>query len=109
MRGGLLAEIIGVAGVAVTIGPDAAWGPLIPYLFVYGIGVGLATAQLTGVVLAEVPPSESGAASGTQSTSRQLGAALGVAILIGYVLATFNFGMVQGFLAAVGDMHGGIG
>jgi hypothetical protein len=33
------------------------------------------------VVLAEVPPSESGAASGTQSTSRQLGAALGVAIL----------------------------
>ncbi|MBT9605138.1 MFS transporter [Microbacterium sp.] len=81
VRGGLLAEIIGVAGVAVTIGPDAAWGPLIPYLFVYGIGVGLATAQLTGVVLAEVPPSESGAASGTQSTSRQLGAALGVAIL----------------------------
>ncbi|MFG6278924.1 DHA2 family efflux MFS transporter permease subunit [Microbacterium sp. 5K110] len=81
VRGGLLAEIIGVAGVAVTIGPDAAWGPLIPFLFVYGIGVGLATAQLTGVVLAEVPPSESGAASGTQSTSRQLGAALGVAIL----------------------------
>ncbi|CAH0155633.1 Antiseptic resistance protein [Microbacterium sp. Bi128] len=81
VRGGLLAEIIGVAGVAVTIGPVAAWGPLIPFLFVYGIGVGLATAQLTGVVLAEVPPSESGAASGTQSTSRQLGAALGVAIL----------------------------
>jgi len=81
VRAGLLAEIIGVAGVAFTIGPDATWGPLIPFLFVYGVGVGLATAQLTGVVLAEVPPAESGAASGTQSTSRQLGAALGVAIL----------------------------
>ncbi len=27
-----------------------------PFLFVYGVGVGLATAQLTGVVLADVPP-----------------------------------------------------
>ncbi|MFZ8755949.1 MFS transporter [Microbacterium sp. HMH0099] len=81
VRGGLVAEIVGVAGVALLISPDAAWGPLVPALFVYGLGVGLATAQLTGVVLADVPASASGQASGTQSTSRQLGAALGVAIL----------------------------
>jgi EmrB/QacA subfamily drug resistance transporter len=81
VRTGILAEIIGVAAVGVVIAPDASWVPLVPALFVYGFGVGLATAQLTGVVLADVPATESGQASGTQSTARQLGAALGIAIL----------------------------
>ena len=52
-----------------------------PVLFVYGLGVGLATAQLTGVVLADVPIANSGQGSGTQSTSRQIGSAFGIAIL----------------------------
>lgn len=81
VRAGIVAEIIGVAAVGFVIAPDASWVPLVPALFVYGFGVGLATAQLTGVVLADVPASESGQASGTQSTARQLGAALGIAIL----------------------------
>ncbi|GAA5206312.1 DHA2 family efflux MFS transporter permease subunit [Microbacterium kyungheense] len=81
VRAGILAEIIGVAAVGFVIAPDASWVPLVPALFVYGFGVGLATAQLTGVVLADVPATESGQASGTQSTARQLGAALGIAIL----------------------------
>src|SRR5690606_39699384 len=50
-------------------------------LFVYGLGLGLASAQVTNVVLADVPVEESGRASGTQSTSRQVGSALGIAIL----------------------------
>ena len=87
VRAGLVAEIIGVTAIAFVISPDASWVPLIPALFVYGLGVGLATAQLTGVVLADVPVAEGGQASGTQSTSRQLGAALGIAIL-GTILFT---------------------
>ncbi len=81
VRAGLLFEIVGVLGVALVIAPDAAWVLLVPALFVYGLGVGLATAQLTGVVLADVPVTEGGQASGTQSTARQLGAALGIAVL----------------------------
>ena len=69
------------------IAPDAAWGWLIPALFVYGFGVGLATAQLTGVILVDIPVEMSGQGSGTQSTSRQVGSALGVAIL-GTILFT---------------------
>lgn len=94
VRAGLAAEIIGVAGVGFMIGPDASWVPIAPFLFVYGFGVGLATAQLTGVVLADVPPEQSGQASGTQSTSRQLGAALGIAIL-GTVLFTSTAGILD--------------
>ncbi len=41
----------------------------------------MATAQLTSVILAEIPVAESGQASGLQSTFRQLGSALGVALL----------------------------
>ncbi|WP_368496842.1 MFS transporter [Herbiconiux sp. A18JL235] len=87
VRVGLAAEIVGVAGLGVVIGPDTAWGLLIPFLFVYGFGVGLATAQLTGVVLKDVPLEQSGQGSGTQSTARQIGSALGIAIL-GTVLFT---------------------
>lgn len=97
VRAGLIAEIVGVAGVGFVIAPDASWVPLIPFLFVYGLGVGLATAQLTGVVLADVPVADSGAASGTQSTSRQLGAALGVAVL-GTVLFTSTAGILASSL-----------
>ncbi|OAN37545.1 DHA2 family efflux MFS transporter permease subunit [Microbacterium sp. H83] len=101
VRAGLIAEIIGVAGVGLVIAPDADWGPLIPFLFVYGLGVGLATAQLTGVVLADVPVADSGSASGTQSTSRQLGAAPGVAIL-----GTVLFSTTAGVLSASLDDRG---
>ena len=81
VRIGILAEIVGVAGVGLGISADSAWFQIAPQLFVYGLGVGLATAQLTGVVLADVPVEESGQGSGTQSTARQVGSALGIAVL----------------------------
>lgn len=93
VRVGLVAEIIGVGAVGLIIGPDAVWGWLIPALFVYGFGVGLATAQLTGVILQDVPVEMSGQGSGTQSTARQVGSALGVAIL-GTVLFTSTAGIL---------------
>ncbi|HEY5628681.1 MAG TPA: hypothetical protein VIR16_04150, partial [Candidatus Limnocylindrales bacterium] len=39
------------------------------------------TAQLTSIVLSDVPPHRSGLASGANSTMRQVGSALGIAIL----------------------------
>ncbi|MFC8680335.1 DHA2 family efflux MFS transporter permease subunit [Microbacterium ureisolvens] len=101
VRAGIVAEIVGVAAVGFLIAPDASWAPLIPALFVYGFGVGLATAQLTGVVLADVPPAEGGQASGTQSTARQLGAALGIAIL-----GTILFSTTASVLSATLDDRG---
>lgn len=87
VRVGILAEIAGLVLVAVAITPDAQWWQIVPGLFVYGFGVGCATAQLTGVVLKDVPLEQSGQGSGTQSTARQVGSALGIAIL-GTILFT---------------------
>ena len=88
VRAGLLAEIVGVAGLGLVISSDASWIGVVALLFVYGIGVGLATAQLTGVVLKDVPVKQSGQGSGTASTARQVGSALGIAVL-GTILFSF--------------------
>ena len=81
VRLGMLLETIGIAGFAIVVeAPMSAWRFVIP-LAIYGLGVGLATAQLTNVALAEVPRNRSGQASGIQSTLRQVGSALGTAIL----------------------------
>jgi EmrB/QacA subfamily drug resistance transporter len=101
VRVGLAAEIVGVAGLGFVIGPATEWWVLIPFLFVYGFGVGFATAQLTGVVLKDVPVSQSGQGSGTQSTARQIGSALGIAVL-GTVLFTSTAVQFDSLLAENG-------
>ncbi|NYJ32110.1 DHA2 family efflux MFS transporter permease subunit [Galbitalea soli] len=98
VRVGLVAEIIGVAGLGVTISATASWLTIVPFLFVYGFGVGLATAQLTGVVLRDVPVERSGQGSGTSSTSRQIGSALGIAIL-GTILFTSTSSLLDARLS----------
>lgn len=87
VRLGIVLEIVGIAGIALLLRVDTGWLVTAPLLFVYGVGVGFATAQLTGVVLADVPVERSGQGSGTQSTSRQVGSAFGIAIL-GTILFT---------------------
>ncbi|MET8230035.1 MFS transporter [Micromonospora sp. NPDC005298] len=78
---GVAAELVGVAGLGLVVAPDTSWWAPLGFLFVYGIGVGMATAQLTGVSLSEVPVRRSGQGSGVQSTARQVGSALGIAVL----------------------------
>lgn len=81
LRVGVALELVAVLALGLTLRTDLGWLPLAALLFVYGLGLGLASAQVTNVVLADVPVEQSGRASGTQSTSRQIGSALGVATL----------------------------
>lgn len=76
---GLGLEVAGIFVLAFLVrGEASAWTIAVP-LVVYGFGLGLASAQLTGTVLSEVPVDSSGQASATQSTVRQIGSALGTA------------------------------
>jgi EmrB/QacA subfamily drug resistance transporter len=81
VRMGLAFEVFAVAGLAITLSSHISGWLVALWLFIYGLGVGMATAQLTSVILIDIPVDESGQASGLQSTFRQLGSALGVAIL----------------------------
>jgi EmrB/QacA subfamily drug resistance transporter len=78
---GMALEALGIIGLGFAISTTVGGWGLVPWLFVYGLGVGFATAQLTGVILSETPVAQSGQASAMQSTSRQVGAAIGTAIL----------------------------
>ena len=76
---GLGLELLGIVVLALIVtGSSPGWLVTIP-LVVYGLGLGLASAQLTGTVLRDVPVEVSGQGSATQSTVRQIGSALGTA------------------------------
>lgn len=92
VRIGLVLEIAGVLGFALSVGLGVSVWRFLPWLVLYGVGVGFATAQLTGVILADVPVVKSGQASGTQSTSRQIGSAFGVAVIGAVLVATLSAG-----------------
>ncbi len=47
----------------------------------FGLGVGFASSQLTNVILSEIDADKAGVASGTNTTVRQVGAALGIAVI----------------------------
>jgi EmrB/QacA subfamily drug resistance transporter len=97
---GVLLELIGVAGIAIFASAGTGWGVLAPFLFVYGLGIGLATAQLTGVIMVDVPMQNMGQASGSQSTVRQVGSALGIAVL-GTLLFTGTQASLENRLADI--------
>jgi fucose permease len=81
VQGGVALELIGAVGIALFASTEAGMWSIAPFLFVYGIGIGMATAQLTGVIMVDVPMDKVGQASGSQSTVRQVGSALGIAVL----------------------------
>jgi EmrB/QacA subfamily drug resistance transporter len=87
---GLGLEALAVGALALTISTDITTWLLCALLFLYGVGVGMATAQLTSLLLHDVPVGESGLASGLQSSVRQLGSALGVAVLGGFLIASLG-------------------
>ncbi|MDT0323583.1 MFS transporter [Streptomyces millisiae] len=80
VSGGLL--LIGVGLLAQTaISAGSSWTVLVPGLVLTGVGVGVAIPVLVSAALAAAPPERAGMASGAVNTFRQLGFALGVAVL----------------------------
>jgi hypothetical protein len=94
VRIGVVLEIVGIVGLGLFANLSQGWWSIAPWLAVYGLGVGVATAQLTGVIMQDVPLEKVGQGSGTQSTSRQVGSALGIA-----VLGTILFTGIQSYTA----------
>jgi EmrB/QacA subfamily drug resistance transporter len=83
VRLGLVLEAIGLVCMVLAISPSLTFLSLLPGLVLFGLGIGFASSQLTNVILSEIPNERSGAASGANTTVRQLGAALGIATIGG--------------------------
>jgi EmrB/QacA subfamily drug resistance transporter len=76
---GLGLVVIGVGALLLHSG--ASWVAILPGFAVTGIGVGVVAQALPGAMMATVPFNRAGMASGALNTFRQLGFALGVAVL----------------------------
>jgi EmrB/QacA subfamily drug resistance transporter len=83
---GMLIEAVFILLLSRTLAAGTSRLTIILLLLGYGVGVGLAIAQLTNIVLSEVPSRKLGAGSGANNTLRQIGSALGIAV-IGAVLS----------------------
>jgi EmrB/QacA subfamily drug resistance transporter len=85
---------------------DTGYGNVWWRLAVVGAGFALTLSPLTGAAIQAVSPQEGGLASGISSTTRQIGAVLGVAVLGAIVRtrqsggASFETGLDSAFLAA---------
>jgi EmrB/QacA subfamily drug resistance transporter len=101
-RGGARVPFV-IAGAALTLSTAAlsqlstTSGPLflICTYGLFGIGAGMVNVPISNGVMSGVPKSQAGVASGMNSSSRQLGQSLGVAI-VGSVLAASLHGSVNG-------------
>ncbi|MET0974080.1 MAG: DHA2 family efflux MFS transporter permease subunit [Leifsonia sp.] len=78
---GLALETIALVWLGVTLSADVQYSTLIAPFLVAGVGMGLVFAPSATAVLASMPESDTAKASGTNSTLREVGIALGVAVL----------------------------
>ena len=78
---GLAFEACGIWGYVLVFSDHTTFLTLLPALMLHGLGIGFATSQLTNVVLSDIPPAKAGSASGAAGMVRQVGTALGIALI----------------------------
>jgi drug resistance transporter, EmrB/QacA subfamily len=81
LTAGLSLFTIGVGFVMYVAGPDSTWVTFLPPAIIAGAGMGMTFAPMTTVAMRNISPRVAGAASGVLNTTRQLGAAIGSAVV----------------------------
>jgi EmrB/QacA subfamily drug resistance transporter len=85
LPGGLLFGL-GSLGIAASAGPVPAYATeILPWLPLTGFGVGLSFSAWGSAAVAELPPSRFATGSAISATSRQIGAVLGIAVLVAVI------------------------
>jgi Major Facilitator Superfamily. len=79
---GLTLQALGLTWLAVVAGASTPYTDLVPGFVLAGIGMGLTFAPSATAVLADMAPDDHATASSTNSTIREIGVALGVAVLV---------------------------
>ena len=78
---GLLFQSAGLFWLAISMSATVPYTTMLPAFISAGIGMGLVFAPSSTAVLANMRPEDSAKASGTNSTVREIGVALGIAVL----------------------------
>ena len=94
--------LIAAAGVAAQAGfiDGSSYVPTGVGLLLFGLGAGIAMPAATDLIMATLPPARAGVGSAVNDTVRELGGALGVAV-IGSIAATSYASSMQSELTAL--------
>ncbi|MEU0407200.1 MFS transporter [Streptomyces griseorubiginosus] len=95
---GLFFQAAGLAYMASVVTVDASYGSQLPGLVLSGIGMALFFAPASNLVMSSVRPSEQGIASGANNALREVGGALGIAVMASIFSAQGGYESGQSFV-----------
>ncbi|MFE1437834.1 MFS transporter [Streptomyces sp. NPDC058739] len=95
---GLFVQAAGLAYLSAVATADASYGSQLPGLVLSGIGMALFFAPASALVMASVTAKEQGVASGANNALREVGGALGIAIMSSIFSAQGGYESAQAFV-----------
>lgn len=95
---GLFFQAAGLAYMASVVTVDASYGSQLPGLVLSGIGMALFFAPASNLVMSSVRSSEQGIASGANNALREVGGALGIAVMASIFSAQGGYESGQSFV-----------
>ncbi|MFI9239748.1 MFS transporter [Streptomyces sp. NPDC053079] len=98
---GLALQALGLALFAVVIEADVSYAAQLPALIVSGVGMALYFAPAANLVMSSVRPAEQGIASGANNALREVGGALGVAVMASVFSAQGGYESAATFLDGI--------
>jgi EmrB/QacA subfamily drug resistance transporter len=103
---GLLMQAAGLAWVALIAHTGLSFAQMIPPLAIAGTGISMAIPAAQNAIMSAVAPADIGKASGTFSTTRQLGAAFGLAIVVAVFAGAGSYATPASFSDGFGPAIG---
>ncbi|MFI6340902.1 DHA2 family efflux MFS transporter permease subunit [Streptomyces sp. NPDC050535] len=98
---GLALQAVGLGWFALVVSPDVSYAAQLPALIISGIGMGLYFAPAAALVMSSVLPSEQGIASGANNALREVGGALGIAVLASVFSAQGGYESAERFVDGI--------
>ncbi|MGP3773671.1 DHA2 family efflux MFS transporter permease subunit [Streptomyces sp. SDT5-1] len=98
---GLFLQALGLGWFAAVVAVDVSYAAQLPALIVSGVGMALYFAPAANLVMSSVRPAEQGIASGANNALREVGGALGIAVMSSVFSARGGYGSAQQFVDGI--------
>lgn len=98
---GLFLQAVGLGWFAAVVSADVSYAAQLPALIVSGIGMALYFAPAANLVMSSVLPQEQGIASGANNALREVGGALGIAVMASVFSAQGGYDSAQHFVDGI--------
>ncbi|MGD6753835.1 DHA2 family efflux MFS transporter permease subunit [Streptomyces sp. BH105] len=98
---GLFLQAVGLGWFAAVVSADVSYAAQLPALIVSGVGMALYFAPAANLVMSSVLPREQGIASGANNALREVGGALGIAVMSSVFSAQGGYDSAQHFVNGI--------